>query len=107
MSNVTKQRQPFMIGGGGTPITGVLVGTVSACVLSTSTGASNAASAAISGVKAGDIIFLSSACTNASCILTSASVVSDNSVNFKTYNSGAGTAAASTITLQYFVIQTS
>ena len=113
MSNVTKQRQPFLAtagittGSAGTTVAGILAGTVSACVISTTTGASGAASAAITGVKAGDLVWLTGACTNASCIITGASVTANDSVVFKTYNSGGGTAAASTITLQYFVVQTS
>lgn len=93
------------IGASGTALTNLLAGTVSACFLSMVTVASAAGSAAVTGASLGDIVFLSTACTTGSAFISSASVTAANKVEFKTYNAGAGTAAASTVLLQYLVVR--
>lgn len=94
-------------GSDGNTVSSLYGGTTSACFYSTGAGASNSGSFAATGVKQGDIIFLATACTTGSAIITSGSVVSDNTVSFKTYNIGGGTAAASTITLQWLALRVS
>jgi hypothetical protein len=112
MSNVNKQRQPVLAAGGvqsgnsGTLVSQMLAGTVSACFLAMATGASAAGSAAVSGVAAGDLIWVTGACTSGSAFITSASVTADNKVEFRTYNSSSGTSGASTVTLQYIAVRT-
>lgn len=93
------------IGASGTALVNLLAGTVSACFYSTLTVASGAGSVLVSGASPGDIVFLTGACTNASAFITSASVTAASKIEFKTYNAGAGTAAASTINLQYLIVR--
>ena len=94
----------FTTGSGGTAVGKILAGTVSACFISTGAGASSAGSAIVTGAAAGDIVFLTTACTTGSAIITSGCVPSANAVSFKAFNIGAGTSAASTITLQYLIL---
>jgi hypothetical protein len=95
-----------IVGASGTALTNWLAGTVSACFLSMATVASAAGSAAVTGASPGDIVVsLLSACTTGSAFITSASVTAANKVEFKTYNAGGGTAAASTVLLQYFIVR--
>lgn len=93
-------------GSDGTNVAAMYIGTTSACFYSTGTAASNSGSFAATGARQGDIVFLTTACTTGSAVITSASVTATDKVEFKTFNHGGGTAAASTITIQYLIART-